>query len=320
MTTAAPVVLDLETIQAGVALPAAVQAVEGAFRTLAQGEVTQPPAMGLELPAGEIHVKAAHLGLGHLLVVKIATGFPGNVGQGLPSGDGLMVALDPGTGQVAAVLLDRGWLTDVRTAAATAVAVRHLSSAPAQRLALMGTGVQAGLTLRVLHAVGLLPPEVAVWGRTPGNAERLVGLQGLADLGLRVVGAARDAVDGADLVITATGARVPVLRGDWLGENALVITVGADSPGKRECDEVVLGRAARIVVDDVGQAGRLGELQHAAEGTMTGRVVELGALLVGRHAGHSAGITLCDLTGLGVQDAAVAALALSSHVGTGAAT
>lgn len=312
MITAAPLVLDLETIQAAVALPAAVPAVEDAFRTLAQGGVTQPSAMGLDLPAGEVHVKAAHLGPGHLLVVKIATGFPGNVQQGLPSGDGLMVALDPGTGRVAAVLLDRGWLTDVRTAAATAVAVRHLSSTPAQRLALLGTGVQADLTLRVLDAVGLLPPEVAVWGRSPGNAERLLGRPGLADLGLTVAEAPRHAVDGADLAITTTGAREPVLQGDWLTDSALIVAVGADSPGKRECDKVVLDRVNRIVVDDLRQAARLGELQHAAVGTTTGRVVELGTLLIRRHGDHSAGITLCDLTGLGVQDAAVAALALSS--------
>lgn len=82
MTAAAPLVIDLDTIQDTVTLPAAVQAAEDAFRVLADGRVTQPSPMGFDLPAGEVHVKSAHLGPGHPLVVKLATGFrptPGTV-------------------------------------------------------------------------------------------------------------------------------------------------------------------------------------------------------------------------------------------------
>lgn len=311
MTATAPVVLDLDTIQAAVTLPAAVQAVESAFRALARGAVTQPPPMGVDLPGGQVHVKSAHLRSGRLLVIKVATGFPANVNHGLPSGDGLMVVLDPNTGLVTAVLLDRGWLTDVRTAAATAVAVRHLAPARAQRLALLGTGVQAQLTLRTLHAVRLLPDDVAVWGRTPGNAERLVNHPEVARPGLTAASCARAAVDQADVVITTTAARKPVLRGDWLKDSALVIAVGADSPGKQECDHIVLRRAERVVVDDGEQAAHLGELQHASYGAAPYQVLELGALLLDPHTSHPAGITVCDLTGLGAHDAAIAALALS---------
>jgi len=157
-----PPVLDLTTITRAVTLPDAVTAVEDAFRALAQRTVLQPPPTGLDLPGGEVHVKSAQLGPHQPVVVKIASGFGGNPQRGLPAGDGVIVVLDPDTGQLRAVLLDHGWLTDVRTAAATAVAARHLAGPlPQERLAVLGTGVQADLTLRTLGAVGLLPGEVA---------------------------------------------------------------------------------------------------------------------------------------------------------------
>lgn len=318
---AAPVVVGLDQIQAAVTLPAAVTAVEGAFRALARGHVTQPPPMGLELPAGQVHVKSAQLGHGQPVVVKVATGFPGNTDRGLASGDGLMLALDPGTGGVTAVLLDRGWLTDVRTAAATAVAVRYLASAPLRRLALLGTGVQARLTLRTLDAVGLLPGDVAVWGRAASSTEHLVGHPDLNRLRLTVASSARAAVHDADLVITVTAAREPVLRGDWLTDRALVIAVGADSPGKRECDDTVLRRARRVIVDDREQSTHVGELQHhTASRAAPPHVLELGAVLLDPDAADSAGIRLCDLTGLGAHDAAIAALALSSALDSSGGT
>lgn len=308
--TAAPVVLDMDSIQAAVTLPAAVHAVEDAFRAVGRGQVTQPPPMGLHLPAGEVHVKSAQLGPGRPVVVKVASGFPGNASQGLPSGDGLMVTVDERTGRVTAVLLDGGWLTDVRTAAATAVAVRHLARAPVRRLALLGTGVQAALTLRTLDAVGLLPADIALWGRSASSVQRLVGQSSLRHLWLTIAGSARDAVREADLVITVTAAREPVLHGDWLDDAALVVAVGADSPGKRECDRDVLRRAERIIVDDLGQATSLGELQHATPLASPTDLLELGTL-IGDHTAHPAGIRLCDLTGIGAHDAAIAALALS---------
>jgi ornithine cyclodeaminase len=304
-------VLGPDEIRAAVTLPAAVEAVEAASVRLARGHVDQPAPLGLDLPGGEVHVKCARLGPGHPVVVKVATGFAGNASRGLPTGDGLMVVLDPDSGQVTAVLLDRGWLTDVRTAAATAVAVRHLRPGGPRRLALLGTGVQAGLTLRVLDAVGLLPAEVSVWGRTPGRARDLVERPDLARPGLTWTADARDAVRGADVVVTTTPSRTPVLSGGWLEDDALVVAVGADSPGKRECDAAVLRRAGTLVVDDPGQALAVGELQHATTADLQPHPPWLlGDLLLDPGAVPVTGIRLCDLTGLGAHDAAVAGVAL----------
>jgi ornithine cyclodeaminase len=106
-------------------------------------------------------------------VIKVATGFASNTAVGLSTGDGATIVLDPRTGHLQTVLMDRGWLTDVRTAAAVAVACRHLTRTAPARLAIRGTGVQAELTVRTLDAIGALPPQVAIWGRSYDKATRL---------------------------------------------------------------------------------------------------------------------------------------------------
>jgi len=181
----------------------------------------------------------------------------------------------------------------------------------------LGTGVQARLTLLALRSIGRLPAHVAVWGRTTNNAHRLSTEPGLRELGLQVVAAAADAVRGADVVITTTAAREPILHGRWLQADALVVAVGADSPGKRECDDTTLRRADQLVVDDLQQAVRLGELQHdPTPAATTARLSNLGALLTSTGTARTTGICLCDLTGLGAHDAAIATLALTEATRT----
>lgn len=309
MPATEPQVIDLPALMAAVTLPEAVEAVEQAFRALARhlprNQVRQPSPIGLDLPAGQIHVKSAQLGPDQPVVVKVATGFPGNPAHGLPAGDGAMMVFDPNTGRLTTVLLDRGWLTDVRTAATATIAVRCLSRPP-RRLALLGTGIQADLTLRTLDSVGLLPPDVVVWGRNPVAAQRIADHH-VGRTAIQVVTGAQQAVDGADVVITVTAARQSVLAGAWLAADALVVAVGADSLGKRECDADVLTRSSRIVSDSRDQAIRLGELQHAVD-LDSSPIVELADLVVLPSA--VSGIQLCDLTGVGATDAAVAALAV----------
>ncbi len=311
----APLVLDRAALDRAITLPAVVEAVHDAYAVLARGESAQPLPMGFDLPGGEVHIKAAQLTPARPVVVKVASGFPGNSAHDRPTGDGALIVLDPTTGAVSAVLLDGGHLTDVRTAAATTVAARALSGGQVRRrLGLLGTGVQADLTLRTLAAVGLLPGEVALWGRTAAAAEQLVSRHESLTDRMYAVGSPREAVIGADLVITTTPSRSAVVEGDWLADDAVVIAIGADSVGKRECDAQVLERAGRIVVDSRAQSTSVGELQHADVDALGGQVVELPQLLAaGTAPAH--GIQLCDLTGLGAADAAVAELALRAVAG-----
>ncbi len=311
-------IVDEATLRGRVTVAAAIAAVESAFAALARGDARLPPPVNLEIPesAGEVHVKGAHLAGSPYYAFKVATGFYRNAGRGLPSGSGLVFVGDAVSGRPAAILLDNGWLTDLRTGAAGAVAARHLALAAPAKVGVIGAGVQARLQLRCLAAVRPVH-EVAIWSRTPEHAAECA--RELADaLGARVraVASAEAAVRDAELVYTVTPSRAPLVRAEWIAPGALVVAVGSDGPEKRELEVAVLGAADRVVADHLGQCLRLGEIHHAVDAGVlaAGDVVELGDVLLGRVPGRrgSGERIVCDLTGVGVQDAAIAAAAMAA--------
>jgi ornithine cyclodeaminase/alanine dehydrogenase-like protein (mu-crystallin family) len=212
---------------------------------------------------------------------------------------------------VAAILLDGGLLTDIRTGAAGGVAARHLAPASVQTVAVIGTGAQARYQLDALALVRPGFSRVRVWGRSAEHARECV-----ADLGERaslppacsfeVAASVGEAVEGAQVVITCTASTAPLVGSGMLAPGAHVTAVGSDGVGKQELDPAVLARADVLVVDSRDQCMRLGELQHASG--EAARSVELGEICAGRRAGRGGQdqLTVCDLTGVGVQDVAAA--------------
>lgn len=294
----------------------AVACVEDAFRALATQPVAMPPILRLDIPEhnGEVDVKTAYVPGLPSFAIKISPGFFDNPKRGLPSVNGLMVLFSADTGLVEALLLDNGYLTDVRTAAAGAVAAQHLARADATAAAVLGGGVQARLQLKALTLVRPIE-RVRFWARRPEQA-RQAAAWAAAELGLAADAAAEAeaAVRGADVIVTTTPATQPILRADWLEEGQHVTAMGSDAEHKNELDPAVLARADRYVADSLRQTRRLGELHHAL---VAGAVAEdntfaeIGAIVAGAAAGRSDArqITVCDLTGTGVQDTAIATLA-----------
>jgi ornithine cyclodeaminase len=305
----------------------AVACVEGAFRALATLPVAMPPIMRLDIPEhnGEVDVKTAYVPGLDDFAIKISPGFFGNPALGLPSVNGLMVLLSSRTGLVEALLLDNGYLTDVRTAAAGAVAAKHLSRPDSTVAAIFGAGVQAALQLEALTLVRPIR-EARIWARQPERAAATAAR--LSErLGFRVRAAeeGRAAVAGADIVVTTTPADRPILMADWLEPGQHVTAMGSDAEHKNELDPAILSRADLYVADRLTQTRRLGELHHAiAAGTVAAdrEFPELGAVIAGQAAGRPTtdAITVCDLTGTGVQDTAIATLArgraLAANAGT----
>jgi ornithine cyclodeaminase/alanine dehydrogenase-like protein (mu-crystallin family) len=308
-------IIDEQSIRAAIGEPEALASAENAFRALAEGRVQLPPPMGLEIPdvEGEVHVKSAYLKGSPIFAVKIASGFYRNTAKGLPSGSGLILVFDAATGFPRTLLADNGYLTDLRTAAAGALAARLLAMQPLAKVAVLGAGIQARYQLRALSHVREWDRAVA-WSR---NRERLsVYCREMeSELGLPVAAAESPeaALRGADLVITVTPSREPLFDAAALGNHATVIAVGSDGPDKRELPSQALARADKVVVDRLSQCLELGELHHAvAEGVFDPAAIyaELGDLLVGAKPGREADeLIICDLTGVGAQDAAIAEVA-----------
>ncbi len=294
----------------------AVACVERAFRALATEAVAMPPILRLDLPErnGEIDVKTAYLPSLSSVAIKVSPGFFDNAKRGLPSLNGMMVLLSAETGLVQALLLDNGYLTAVRTAAAGAVAARHLARPEARVAAVLGAGAQAMLQLEALALVRPIG-EARIWARRSDQAAATAAaLTRRLGIPVHAAATAREACAGADVIVTATPAAEPVLRADWVSPGQHVTAMGSDAEHKAELESALVARADRYIVDRLEQARRLGELRAAiAAGLVAADAAfpELGQVVAGLAPGRPGpdAITVCDLTGTGAQDTAIAALA-----------
>lgn len=295
-----------------------LKVVEDAFRLLASGKVIMPPILSMEIADahGEVDVKTAYLpGFEHF-AIKVSPGFFDNPKLGLPSLNGLMILFSAKTGLVSALLLDNGYLTDIRTAAAGAVAAKYLAPKKVETAAVFGTGAQARLQIIAAHQVRPFK-KVIVWGRDQGRAEACAAdIATAIKVNTEVTKDAAAAVAEAQLVVTTTSARKAILRAEWLHKGLHITAMGADQAGKNEIDPRAVALADLYVCDRVSQAATLGELRAArAAGLMNGETPpELGAIVAGTHPGRSSetAITLCDLTGTGAQDTAIASYAFAA--------
>ncbi|HYZ61854.1 MAG TPA: ectoine utilization protein EutC [Acetobacteraceae bacterium] len=304
----------------------AVACVEQAFLALATKEVVMPPILRLDIKAhrGEVDVKTAYVPGLDGFALKVSPGFFDNPKLGLPSLNGLMILFSARTGLVQALLLDNGYLTDVRTAAAGAVAAKHLARPDARTAAIFGAGVQARLQLQALTLVRPIERAV-IWARDPGKAAAAASdLSGTLGIPVRAEADPRASCDGADIVVTTTPAEAPILQAAWIGPGQHVTAMGSDAETKNEIDPALLARAT-YVADSLTQTRRLGELHHAIAAGLVGAeraFAELGQVVAGLRPGRQGAdeVTLCDLTGTGVQDTAIATLAHQRAAACGAGT
>lgn len=304
-------VIGAETIRRAVGEAEALEAVERGFTALARGRVELPPPLGMEIPGvgGEVHAKGAYLRGAPLFALKVATGFYRNRERGLPPGSGLILVFDATTGFPLGILADEGYLTELRTGAAGALAARFLAPEEIEAVAFVGAGVQARFQARALARVrrwGATRAWSRSWETAEAFAEDVEEEVGHRPSPTRTV---EEAVRDAGLVVTVTPSREPLVRASWLRADATVIAVGSDGPEKVELEPAVLGRADRVVVDRLEQCLALGELHHAVRAGVLepADAVELGRVVAGELPGRRGDeLVVCDLTGVGVQDAAIA--------------
>jgi ectoine utilization protein EutC len=294
----------------------AVKVVEDAFSKLAEKEAVMPPIMRVDIEDqnGEVDVKTAYIKGKEMFAIKISSGFFNNYQLGLPSGNGMMILINTKTGVPEAVLLDNGYLTEVRTAAAGAVAAKYLSKENIGTVGVIGAGSQARFQLRALQLVRNFK-KVLVYARSEERAKNYAG-EMANELGVEVeiAESAEFAVRNSDIVITTTPAKEPIIQAEWLHPGLHITAMGSDAENKQELDPEILAKADLLVCDTKSQCVRLGELHHAvATGVLTEEspIIEIGELTSLKVAGRKNDdqITVCDLTGTGVQDTAIALFA-----------
>ncbi|HLB39372.1 MAG TPA: ornithine cyclodeaminase family protein [Actinomycetota bacterium] len=299
-------------VRTALPMAACIEAMEAAFVAFSAGRAELPAVIHLDVPEaqGEIHVKAGHIHGAPAYAVKVASGF---YAADPPAIDGLVLVFDAATGAPVAFLLDGGYLTDTRTGAAGGVAARWLAPGRVATVAVVGTGIQARRQVEALRCVRPEIGEVRIWGRSMDRAARAAH-----DIGAMVSDTVEEAVADADVVITCTASREPLVRAEWIAPGTHITAVGSDGAGKQELDPALLRRADVVAVDSLDQCLRLGELQHSPD--QVDRAVELGRICARDVAGRASDeqLTICDLTGVGVQDVAAANAVLANapaHVG-----
>ncbi len=291
-----------------------VKQVENAFAELEHGNATVPPILMVPVPEqhGEVDVKTAYIPGLDFFAIKVASGFFNNQELGLPSASGLVLLMSTKTGFPVAVLLDNGYLTQVRTGAAGAVAARYLAPRTTATVGIVGSGTQARFQLRALSLVRNLE-QVLVYSPideagVPAYIEEMK-----SELGVSVarVDDPQELLQRSSVVVSTTPSREPIIRAEWLHPGLHITAMGSDTEEKQELEAQCFARADVCVSDLKTQGFRLGELRAAkAAGVLNenSAVVQLGELVLGKHPGRSSEkqITVCDLTGVGVQDTAIA--------------
>ncbi|HKB75883.1 MAG TPA: ornithine cyclodeaminase family protein [Myxococcales bacterium] len=303
-------------------LPSCIVAVEQMFRARGEGRTQPPEVLSLHVENGTFHVKAGVLERERAyFAAKVNGNFPSNPARlGLPTIQGVLVLADARSGRPLAIM-DSIEITAQRTAAATAVAARHLARADSSVVTIVGCGIQARAHLSALRAV--LPiSQVFAADRDGCRRDRFADECAAPGIEIHAEPDLPAALDQSDIVVTCTPSRDPLLHAIAIAPGTFVAAVGADNPEKSEIHPDLMA-ASRVVVDDLGQCASFGDLHHAIEaGTMTREDVhaELAEVVAGRKPGRTREdqITLFDSTGIALQDVAAAAVVYERALAQGA--
>jgi ornithine cyclodeaminase len=312
-----PRTYTLEQIRAALDPSLLIASQEQGFAAFSEGRLVVPPAGHLyfDEPPGDCHIKFGHIDTDDAFVIKVATGFYRNPALGLPSSNGLMLLFSKRTGRPEAILLDQGYLTDMRTAAAGAVAARYLGPRRITRIGIIGTGTQARMQLDLLRQVTACRTAM-VWGRDRAHAERYCREVAGCGFSVEVVGHIDELAAGCNLIITTTPSRAPLLEAGYVRAGTHITAVGADGGGKQELHPEVFLKADICVVDSLNQCREYGDSSYALKaGFITEtQLIELGRVVKNPRLGRTddSQITIADLTGVAVQDIQIAKMVLAS--------
>ena len=282
-------------------------AIEQGFVAYSQGEVVVPPVGELvfEDPPGDVHIKYGYIKGDDYFVIKVASGFYGDVDTGLPPYDGLMLVFSQKTARLECILHDECYLTNVRTAAAGAVVAKYLAPSKVARIGVFGAGVQGRMQVEALLPI-VDCRDVIVWGMSEEELEAYREAMKGRGLSIETTQTGDEIGSTCNLIVTATPSHTPLLRAEQILEGTHITAMGADTREKNELDPAILGKADLVVADSIDQCRERGEIFHALEAGVLreGDAVELGNVIVDptlRRTDDSQ-ITVADLTGVAVQD------------------
>ena len=282
------------------------------FRAYSLGLAVVPPVGELvfDKPQGDVHIKYGYIKDDDYYVIKVASGFYGDVSSGiLPTQGGVMLLFDQKTGKEVGILIDECHLTNVRTAVAGGICAELLAPKKIDSIGVIGTGVQARMQVNYISNI-IECKKVKVWGRSKTSVEKYIEEMSDGELELSNATHTDEIAESCKLIITTTPSKIPLIKKDKLKKGTLIIAVGSDSPEKQELDEKILQEADYIVADSISQCIERGEISHGLKNKIINQdqIVELGNLIDNKKDVNCADdqIIVADLTGVAVQDIQIA--------------
>lgn len=283
-----------------------------AYELFSKGVTITPPFTVFTIPEsnGSVHFKCGYVPGDKYFAMKYSGAFYGNDKLGLSNFLGLFTVFNAKTGEVEAIIDDKGHLTDYRTGIAGAIATSVLANPDSKTVAIIGTGVQARMQLFVLLKVMPNIKTLQVWGRTLKKVNEYVNeiKTHYPNLKIKVCKSAQEAVKEADIIYTVTYSETPIIKAEWIKLGAHITAIGACEPNMQELDENIFKIANIICVDSKDACEKNGELHHALDKGIIKieNVLELGDIINQKIKRKPTDITICDLVGIGFQDAVIA--------------
>tara|TARA_B100000686_G_C16798838_1_gene984404 strand:- start:1244 stop:2137 length:894 start_codon:yes stop_codon:yes gene_type:complete len=291
---------------------------EVGFIKYSNGKTVVPPVGELLFynPPGDVHIKYGYIKDEKYYVIKIASGFYENHKLGIPSGQGLMLLFNQKTGELESVLLDQGHLTNVRTAAAGALAVKYFGPKKINGIGIIGSGVQARMQLEYINKINSCK-NVWIWARDTENAMKLK-LELDNNFDVKIASSTLELAQKTNLIITTTAAQKPLLKAKDINKGTLIVAVGSDTENKQELESKILNNADLIISDSIPQSKSRGEIFKAVSSGMISndKVIELGNAIqdVNLQRTDKNQVIVVDLTGVAVQDIMIASSVYESFI------
>ena len=304
-------IYTLEQIKQAAAALDFSAAIEAGFVAYSNGQVVVPPVgeLTFEDPPGDTHIKYGYIKGDESFVIKIASGFYENAKFNLPTGSGLMLVFSQQTGALQTILLDEGYLTNIRTAVAGEIVARYMAPQEVTAIGVFGTGTMARMQVQFLKSVTDCR-RVVVWGRSDASLAAYRDDMVREGYDVQTTRDASDVADASNLIVMTTASVTPLLQAGQVKPGTHITAMGSDTLEKQELDTQILRSADIVVVDSLSQSQERGEVYQAL---MSGdlkvdKVIELGgAIANGKRIRTSIDqITVADLTGVAVQDIQIA--------------
>ena len=284
-----------------------IRTIEEGFVMYSQKKVVVPPVgyLGFKHPPGDVHIKYGYIEGDDYYVIKIASGFYNNPAMGLNTGNGMMLLFSQKTGETLSILLDEGYLTDIRTAAAGAVAAKYLAPSKISCIGIVGTGVQARLQLEYLKTI-TDSRDVIVWGRSEDKLAAYKSDLSLKEFSITTTSDIRFLTSRCNLIVTTTPSRKALLMSAHILPGTHITAMGADAEGKQEIDPMLFVKADIIVADSKDQCIDHGDIGYAVTNEIIdpSKIFELGEVIENKNLRrkNDQQITIADLTGVAIQD------------------